>query len=96
MSGGRHNNWEVILDNFARCIRITRDQDTVYDVDEALLTEPEEKALYQAYQSAVESLSRDGNVDDFLTTFEPLVPPYSPSLTKCSLTRTTRPSSTTA
>ncbi len=69
-----HNNWEVILDNFARCIRITRDQDTVYDVDEALLTEPEEKALYQAYQSAVESLSRDGNVDDFLTTFEPLVP----------------------
>ncbi|MEM6527586.1 MAG: glycine--tRNA ligase subunit beta [Chloroflexota bacterium] len=67
-------NWEHTLDNFARCIRITRDLDTVYSVDERLLAEDAEKALYAAYTEAAADLPADGNLDAFLSAFEPMVP----------------------
>jgi len=67
------DDWEFILDNFARCVRITRDEET-QAVNPDLFSEPQEKALYEAYQSASERLSSDDNVDDFLTAFEPMVP----------------------
>jgi glycyl-tRNA synthetase len=64
--------WEVILDNFARCVRITRAEPARYPVHESLLHTPEEKALWQAY-SAHANLD-GGNVGYFLTQFEPIVP----------------------
>ncbi|MEL6269170.1 MAG: glycine--tRNA ligase subunit beta, partial [Chloroflexota bacterium] len=70
----QRETWEHTLDNFARCIRITRELDTMYSVDESLLQEDAEKALYAAYTEAVEKLPADGNVDTFLSAFEPMVP----------------------
>jgi glycyl-tRNA synthetase len=69
-----HENWALILDNFARCVRITRDDADRHKVDENLLELPEEKALYQAYQDAAAMLKPASDVNDFLTAFEPLVP----------------------
>ncbi len=67
------DDWEGILDNFARCVRITRDEDA-QTINADLLNEPQEKALYDAYQSASGNLSNEDNVNGFLTAFEPMVP----------------------
>ncbi len=66
-------NWEAILDSFARCARITRDEQA-QSLDLGLLAEPQEQALYAAYTSSVKNLSREDNIDGFLTAFEQMVP----------------------
>lgn len=70
----KQDDWAVTLDNFARCIRITRTQEQRFTVTADALAEPQERALYEAYQNAAQSLSATGNVDDFLKAFKPLVP----------------------
>ncbi|MFO7321415.1 MAG: glycine--tRNA ligase subunit beta [Chloroflexota bacterium] len=70
-------DWTGILDSFARCVRITRGETTVYEVDPARLIEPQEKALYEAYCQAASRLTPQDNVDGFLSAFEPLVPAVS-------------------
>lgn len=67
-------DWAVTLDNFARCIRITRGHDQRFTVNADNLAEPQEQALYAAYQSAAQNLDTTGNVDAFLSAFKPLVP----------------------
>jgi glycyl-tRNA synthetase len=66
-------DWEQILDGFARCVRITRGETTRYVMKPDLLVEPEEKALWDAYQTAAARLMKTGNVDEFLTAFEPML-----------------------
>lgn len=70
----RRPEWEQILDSFARCVRITRSEKAVYTVNPDLLVEPQEKALYEAYERAAARLSADSNVDAFLSAFEPMLP----------------------
>jgi glycyl-tRNA synthetase len=70
----KRDDWEPLLDGFARCVRITRDLKETYTVDEALFAEDAEKALYATYQTASASLNEDSNVDAFLTAFEPMLP----------------------
>ncbi len=67
------DDWEPILDGFARCVRITRSEETRYSVDPAHFGHDEERALYEAYTSAADKLD-GGNVDAFLTAFEPMLP----------------------
>ena len=71
------DDWEPILDGFARCVRITRGDEEQYTVDARLFEQPEEHALYEAYQSAASKLDDGSNVDVFLTAFEPMVPAVS-------------------
>ena len=42
------DDWESILDNYARCVRITRTEDTVYVIDPALLEQEIETELFGA------------------------------------------------
>ncbi len=65
--------WSVLLDNYARCVRITRDQ-PCFTLDAALLREPAEQALYKALCTAEAAVSPESDVDGFLTAFTPLVP----------------------
>lgn len=67
-------DWPTLLDNYARCVRITRELNERHTVDPAAFVEKEEKALHTAYQDAIANLPEDGNVDAFLTAFTPLVP----------------------
>jgi glycyl-tRNA synthetase len=67
-------DWENILDGFARCVRITRDLDETFAVDESLLAEAAEKELYAAYQTAASALDNSSNVDAFLSAFVPMLP----------------------
>ncbi len=68
-------DWETILPAYARCVRITRDQTTRYDVDPALFTEEAERALWEALQEAEAAGRAPGSVDDFFAAFLPLIPP---------------------
>lgn len=64
--------WEIILDNFARCVRITRTEKTRHAVNPQLFSVPQEQALWDVYTA--QPLPEDGNVGVFLTAFEPMVP----------------------
>jgi glycyl-tRNA synthetase len=68
------DDWALILDNYARCVRITRAEPRLYAVEPARFEDDAEGALYAACQSAAAALSAGGNVDAFLAAFAPLVP----------------------
>ena len=68
------DDWEPILDNYARCVRITRTEDTVYAIDPALFEEEIETELFGVYEAAAAALNADANVDAFLAAFVPVVP----------------------
>jgi glycyl-tRNA synthetase len=70
----QREDWPLILDNYARCVRITRPETQTYPVNPALFAEDAEIDLYGVYQHAAASLNGDSNVNVFLTAFEPVVP----------------------
>jgi glycyl-tRNA synthetase len=70
----QRKDWPLILDNYARCVRITRTEARTYPVDPALFETGAERDLYAAYRSAAAQLGDGSSVDDFLAAFEPIVP----------------------
>ena len=70
----QRDNWELILDNFARCVRITRSESERYALNPGALVEQAEKDLHAAYVVANDRLPAEGNVDALMQAFEPLVP----------------------
>jgi glycyl-tRNA synthetase beta subunit len=67
-------DWESVLDSFARCVRISRSEAKTYSIQPDVFIEPQEKALYAVYQKVAAHLDGDGNVNAFLSAFEPMVP----------------------
>ena len=67
-------DWSQILPAYARCVRITRDLDRRYPVDEAAFAEPLEAELYAALRKAESAPRQTGSVDDFLNAFLPMIP----------------------
>jgi glycyl-tRNA synthetase beta subunit len=67
-------DWETILPGYARCVRITRDQKQVYKVNARKFAEKQEEALYKALEKAEAAPRAEGSVDDFLTSFVPMIP----------------------
>lgn len=70
-------NWEDLLDAYARCARMTRSLETIYDIVPETFAESAEKALYAAYQKAADQLRADADVDIFLKAIEPMIPAIS-------------------
>jgi glycyl-tRNA synthetase len=68
-------DWELTLDSFARCVRITRDLKEIYQVSEKLLQEEAEIALYKAVEKAAKTDLQPGDLDGFFQIFEPLISP---------------------
>ncbi|MBN1248054.1 MAG: glycine--tRNA ligase subunit beta [Anaerolineae bacterium] len=66
-------DWPLLLDNYARCVRITRDQPRLELIAEDLVEE-EEKALYQALLVAEAQVSPPSDVNTLMRAFVPLVP----------------------
>ncbi len=69
-----HQDWNTILPAYARCVRITRDQKTVYGVDSAFLQEPSEKALFAEIEKVEKIQRNSGSVDDLIKAFIPMIP----------------------
>jgi len=67
-------DWSTILDGFARCVRITRDQEKTFKVSEKAFVEKEEKNLFKALEKAEKVKRAEGSVDDFLNAFVPMIP----------------------
>jgi glycyl-tRNA synthetase len=68
-------DWPLILDAFARCVRITRDQKQAYTLQPKALKVTVETTLHEAYQKAAKAMGDHPNVDAFMAAFEPLVAP---------------------
>lgn len=68
----KRSDWAQILPAYARCVRITRDQEEQYGVDSERLTEPAEHNLYIEYQTVVEQ--RIDSIDAFCAALLPLIP----------------------
>ena len=66
-------NWEAILDSFARCARITRDEEA-QALEPDLLSEPQEQRLYAAYLSSLKQMGDEDGIDGFLTGIEGMAP----------------------
>ncbi len=70
----QRKNWDEILQAYARCVRITRDETAIYPLDPAQLVEPAEKGLFERLEKAEKTSRQPGSVDDFFETFIPLIP----------------------
>ncbi len=68
----RREDWSTILPAFARCVRITRDQKTIFKVNEKAFVEKEEKDLFAAFQKTVQS--PPSTVNEFLEIVVKLTP----------------------
>lgn len=67
-------DWQQILPAYARCVRITRDQTAIYQVDPDVFSEPAEKDLYKALLDIERSPRKSGSIDDLFNVFEPQIP----------------------
>ncbi|MBE9507417.1 MAG: glycine--tRNA ligase subunit beta, partial [Chloroflexi bacterium] len=67
------DDWSRILENYARCVRITRDFEEQFTLDPNRFVQPAERELYEAYQEARAQVTPESTVDQFLTAFVPLV-----------------------
>ncbi len=67
-------DWNDILSNYARCVRITREFAEPFPLDVRRDPEPMSHALYDAYQACAAQLSLHSSVDKFLSAFAPLAP----------------------
>ncbi len=56
-------DWQALLDAYARCVRITRDQPERFAVDEERLAEPAERELYAAYRDVAGGVAENPSVD---------------------------------
>jgi len=68
----KREDWSSILDGYARCVRITRDQQKTFKVNQKLLVEEAEKGLYEAVKSLPANTA--GDVDSFLKNVVTLIP----------------------
>jgi glycyl-tRNA synthetase beta subunit len=67
------DDWSRILDNYARCVRITRSFEEQFTLDPARFVRPAEEELHIAYRLARAQITLESTVEEFFTTFLPLV-----------------------
>ena len=69
----KHDNWEALLDSFARCVRITREE-SAHSVNPVGFYEPAERELYRAYLAATDCYDQSTGLDAFLSRFQSMAP----------------------
>jgi glycyl-tRNA synthetase len=67
------DDWSLLLDNYARCVRITRDQPR-FELEPEALQETEERMLFDALLDAESKVTPESSVDEMMAAFAPLVP----------------------
>jgi glycyl-tRNA synthetase len=68
------DDWPLILQSFARCVRITRSEADLYVIRPALFREESERVLHASLEAAGQANREPGSVNDLLGAFVPLVP----------------------
>jgi len=67
-------DWNDILSNFARCVRITREFTETFPLDIARDPEPMTHVLHDAYRACAAQVALHSSVDKFFSAFAPMVP----------------------
>lgn len=67
-------DWDTILPAYSRCVRITREYEQTFKVDPKKFTEPAERELFKALETAEAADRTEGSVDDFFNAFTPMIP----------------------
>jgi glycyl-tRNA synthetase len=67
-------DWGTILPGYARCVRITRQQNGKYSIKPEAFVEAAERELFTALEKAEKTERSCGSVDDFMKSFVPLIP----------------------
>jgi glycyl-tRNA synthetase len=67
-------DWNDLLSNYARCVRITREFAEQFPLDIGRDPDASTQALYQAYQSVAVRVTPESSVDEFFAAFAPIVP----------------------
>jgi glycyl-tRNA synthetase len=70
----QRDDWMELLNAYARCVRIVRDQSTSYPVDPGRFIEPAASSLYDALGNARALLQEPPTVDQVLTAIQSLIP----------------------
>jgi len=70
----KRSDWERILPTYSRCVRITRDFNTLFPVSPTLLQDDSERELYAGLVSVSNFERRPGSMADFFHVFMPLMP----------------------
>ena len=68
------DDWQELLDSYARCVRITRDREVAQVVDPAKLITPEAQALYAAYVEVKDTVFAAQSVDTLMQAIVALKP----------------------
>jgi len=67
-------DWDELLDTYARCVRITRDQPQTYPIDSALLAEPAAQSLYEAARAASAAVADDRTIEGLMRALAEIKP----------------------
>ena len=67
-------DWQELLDSYARCVRITRDQPTTYAVEPERFIEPASRALYESYCAARAAVDADPSIDGLFKALQGMIP----------------------
>ncbi len=70
----QRDDWSSILPAYARCVRITRDQETIYEVKPVYFNESAEKDLFSAFKQMKSQMNDSQDVNVFLNAFLPVIP----------------------
>jgi glycyl-tRNA synthetase len=70
----QREDWPLLLQAYARCVRITRDLSERYIVDDRLLSEAAEVELHQAVIALESQIDDPGSIEAFLSKIETLLP----------------------
>jgi glycyl-tRNA synthetase len=71
----KQDNWEEILNSYARCVRIVRNLDERYSLRPDDFSEPVEKNLLTAFQAAQGQLATEHSLTEVVSQLETLVDP---------------------
>jgi glycyl-tRNA synthetase beta subunit len=69
------DDWAALLNEYARCVRITRNLDLTYDLRSSDFDLEAEKQLYAAYEKA--AAAADGSLPTFVISLRQMVPAIS-------------------
>jgi glycyl-tRNA synthetase len=68
-------DWSLMLDGYARCVRIVRDLPEMLALDISKDGDPHSRALHQAYEAAHQSIGPRSTIDEFCAVLEQLIAP---------------------
>jgi glycyl-tRNA synthetase len=67
-------DWSTTLAAFSRCVRITRDQKSIFSINTNFFADPAETELYKEIERVESSLKTSRSMQGFLTAFLPMIP----------------------